>query len=131
MESNCQKWPRWQLLLVFALAMAVRLIAIKLMPLDLKRDPDGYLFVAKGLYQRGCYSGLRIRNLGIWTDVPTAYRPPLYPLLVAGCEIAGRASMSLLATTHVLLGAATAALMLPLARRWNISRRRRWLPQRS
>ena len=123
MEANRAKWPRWQLLLVFALAMAVRLVAIKLMPLDPKHDPDGYLYIGKTLYERGCYSGMRILNLGVWGDVPTAYRPPLYPLLVAGCEIAGREAMSLLATAHVLLGAATTALVLPLARRWNASRR--------
>ena len=109
MEANRAKWPRWQLLLVFALAMAVRLVAIKLMPLDPKHDPDGYLYIGKTLYERGCYSGMRILNLGVWGDVPTAYRPPLYPLLVAGCEIAGREAMSLLATAHVLLGAATTA----------------------
>ncbi len=124
MEANRAKWPRWQLLLVFALAMAVRLIAIKLMPLDECHDPDSYLALGQGLYHDDCYSRARLFHHEA-SDVAfaTAYRPPLYPLLVAGCAVFGRDAMTLLTTAHVLLGAVTAVLMLPLARRWNVSQR--------
>ena len=52
---------------------------------------------------------------------PTAFRPPLYPLFVAGClQLGGSA---LLGFMQVLVGTATVALTHCLARRWGLGDR--------
>ena len=43
LETKPQRWPRWQVLLVFALAMALRMTAANLYPMDRHADPDAYL----------------------------------------------------------------------------------------
>jgi 4-amino-4-deoxy-L-arabinose transferase-like glycosyltransferase len=55
--------------------------------------------------------------------VPTAFRPPLYPLIVAACSLSDGAELQLLATVHVILGAATVALVFLIAERWQLSAR--------
>jgi len=61
-------------------------------------DPDGYRAVAENL--------VRHRTFGSG-DSPTAYRPPLYPLLLAPCVALGTASRAAIGVFHVALGLAT------------------------
>jgi 4-amino-4-deoxy-L-arabinose transferase-like glycosyltransferase len=79
-------------------------------------DPDNYLPLARSI---AAGEGLSLNGR------PTAYRPPLYPLLLAPLvsfldENAGRA----IAALHVALGAATAGLTALVAARWGLGRRR-------
>jgi hypothetical protein len=55
--------------------------------------------------------------------VPTAYRPPLYPLLLAGCVALGDYGRAAVGVLHVALGLATVWLMLVLGRQWRLGRR--------
>jgi len=52
--------------------------------------------------------------------VPTAYRPPLYPLLLAGCVPLGEHGRVAIGLLHVVLGVATVGLVWVLARWWGL-----------
>ncbi len=125
-EANRQKWPRWRVLIVFMLALASRMLAAKLFPMDPQRDPDAFVQLGSNLYWRGIY-GLRnyydVFHFSDDSPISTAYRPPMYPLIVAGCSPLGNGAIHLLAAIHVLLGAATASLAFLIAERWNLSKR--------
>jgi 4-amino-4-deoxy-L-arabinose transferase-like glycosyltransferase len=68
----------------------------------LKTDTDDYRRLAENLVRHGTF-GL--------DHVPTAYRPPLYPLLLAGCVALGDYSRVTIGLLHVLLGVATVLLV--------------------
>jgi 4-amino-4-deoxy-L-arabinose transferase-like glycosyltransferase len=94
------------------LALAVVLIragVIGAMPAGLRGgDPDGYRALAENVWREGTF-GREGR--------PTAYRPPLYPLLIAPVAAWGQGSFLALAALHVVLGAATVLLAADLGRR--------------
>lgn len=77
---------------------------------QLANDPDGYRALAGNLLATGVFGHERI---------PTAYRPPLYPLLLAGCSALADSTVPI-AILHVLLGVATALLTVVLARKWGL-----------
>ena len=82
-------------------------------------DPDGYLRLARSI-ARG--EGLRINGR------LTAYRPPLYPILLAPwvwvCD--GSRLAASLTGFHLGLGAVTISLVAAAARRWNLPRWACW-----
>jgi 4-amino-4-deoxy-L-arabinose transferase-like glycosyltransferase len=80
----------------------------------LRADPDGYRRLAENLIERGTFGA---------GDVPTAYRPPLYSLLLAGCVVFGSWSATAIAALHVVLGAATVMLVYVLGQWWGLGRR--------
>lgn len=100
--------PRWAIAGTLALAAAMRAGTLVLAPDALAADPDGYRAVAENLVEHG--------TLG-HGNVPTAFRPPLYPLLVAGCLAFGPYGRTALGGLHLALGVATVWLTLALARR--------------
>lgn len=81
--------------------------------LDRLDDPDGYLGLARSVV-RG--EGLRINGR------LTAYRPPLYPILLAPWVWAfeGRLLATSLAVFHTILGALTVLLVADSGRRWGL-----------
>ncbi len=93
-------------LIVFTLI--VRTGVLLLMPDALVADPDGYRHLAENLLRHGTFG----REL-----LPTAYRPPLYPLALVPCVAMGPAARAAIGTLHVLLGLATVLLLFRLARR--------------
>lgn len=96
--------------LVAILARLTILAPLAGRPMD---DPDNYLEIARSLW-RG--EGYRLQGR------PTAYRPPLYPLLLAPVVgPAGRSPFLGVAGLHLLLGAATGALTWRTARLWGLS----------
>jgi len=99
--------------LVLAFALLVR-GGVLLTPAALRADPDGYRAIALNLLEQG--------TLG-HGEIPTAYRPPLYPLLLVpplALGPLGRAAVGLL---HLVLGLATVWLTYQLALRWGLGRR--------
>jgi 4-amino-4-deoxy-L-arabinose transferase-like glycosyltransferase len=78
-------------------------------------DPDGYRALASNLLEYGVFGAGRR---------PSAYRPPLYPLLLVPCETLDHEAQSRIALglLHVSLGAATALVTLWLGRRWGLGR---------
>jgi 4-amino-4-deoxy-L-arabinose transferase-like glycosyltransferase len=71
-------------------------------PGALKTDRDGYRRLAENLVRHGTFG---------FDHVPTAYRPPLYPWLLAGCVALGDYSRVAIGLLHVLLGVATVLLV--------------------
>lgn len=70
---------RWPLIVILGLAIALRLTVMATAPEQLTADRDLYLGIAKEIQAGNGYS-----TPGIVPSVPTAFRPPLYPLVLAG-----------------------------------------------
>jgi len=107
------------LLGVVVLALAVRVPVAAWRSGSLADDPDHYRLLAGGLVESG---GLLHPDHG----TPTAYRPPLYPLLLAAVAWTGAGDIGL-AVLHLLLG------LVAVAGTWRIGiqlglDRRAWLP---
>jgi hypothetical protein len=93
-------------------------------------DPDGYWRLAKNLVEHGTYGENNASVKGdspIFVDtnigtvpVPTAYRPPLYPMLLTGCVACGEYGRVAVGVLHVLLGVATVGMVFALGRRWGL-----------
>jgi hypothetical protein len=97
-------------LVAAAVRLAVALPALSRSPL---LDPDNYLAIARSV---AAGEGYRLRGR------PTAYRPPLYPLVLAPMAAAsGDRAGAGIAALHALLGAGTVALTLLAARRLGLS----------
>ncbi len=96
---------RTWLLGLIVLTLVVRTGVLLLMPDALVADPDGYRYLAENLLAHGTFG----REL-----LPTAYRPPLYPLALVPCVAMGPAAIGAL---HVLLGLATVLLVFRLGQR--------------
>lgn len=77
-------------------------------PGALVADPDGYRGLAEHLLERG--------SLG-HAGVPTAYRPPLYPLLLTVAVAMGDSSRAAIGLLHLVLGVATVSIVWHLGRR--------------
>jgi hypothetical protein len=88
------------LALLLAVALLLRAVVLSKFWEDLDRDPDGYLALARSLAR-----GAGFCNPG--TDLPTAYRPPFYPMLLVPISGAhqdwGRAIFHLLLACGTLL----------------------------
>ena len=98
---------------ILLLAVVLRGTAVALLFENLQVDRDAYLSIAQNLLEgNGFCSTL---------NQPTAFRPPLYPLLVAGCiDFGGFVALGLV---QIVLGTATVWLTWLLAGRCQFSRR--------
>ncbi len=77
-------------------------------------DPDNYLPLARSMVAG---QGLALNGR------PTAYRPPLYPILLAPIvSLAGERAITAIGIFHLLLGGATVAMTALAARGWSLSR---------
>jgi 4-amino-4-deoxy-L-arabinose transferase-like glycosyltransferase len=103
-----------QLVLVGLLALVVRGGAIVARFDQLAADPDGYRAIATELRTTGRFA----RRDGDGPAFATAYRPPLYPLLLATVGSGDEVPSSQVAVLHTLLGVATALLTYLLACRY-------------
>jgi 4-amino-4-deoxy-L-arabinose transferase-like glycosyltransferase len=81
------------------------------------QDPDNYLPLARSIAEG---EGLAIHGR------PTAYRPPLYPLVLAPLTVLGGEGAVLggVAALHVALGAGTVWLVSVAAKGWGLGHRR-------
>ena len=105
-------WPHLSVLLAVILAIGLRAAAM-FVASGAFEDPDNYLPLAGSLAHG---EGLS------WKGRPTAYRPPLYPLILAPLvKIGGERPLAGIAVLHLALGAATVALTAGTARRWGLS----------
>ena len=100
---------------IMGLAILLRCVAVWVWSAELAADPDGY----RGLAQR-----LAAGRGFVGADgAATAFRPPLFPALLAGAEWFGQPeSRWLLATLHVAFGAATVVLTAVAGRRIGLGR---------
>jgi 4-amino-4-deoxy-L-arabinose transferase-like glycosyltransferase len=100
-------------------ALAARLAVIGPLLRVPPADPDNYLAIARGVAEG---DGYRLHGR------LTAYRPPLYPMLLAPMAGAfgSRAGLGI-AALHLVLGALTVLLTLEAARRWGLGQPRAWI----
>ena len=98
--------------MVFALAVLARGGAAVARYGLLADDPDAYFQLGGNLARTG--------TLG-WTT-PTAYRAPLYPILIAACASSGLDARIALAFVQFALGVATCLLVYALALRFELGR---------
>ena len=96
---------------LLALALVVRLGALVLGADGLSRDPDNYRGLAENLLARGVL-GQR--------ETPSAYRPPLYPLLLVPCVAFGAWSPAAIGALHLTLAVATVWGVHWLGRQWRL-----------
>jgi 4-amino-4-deoxy-L-arabinose transferase-like glycosyltransferase len=106
--------PAWQVAAIVALGILARGAAIGASPASLQRDPDSYRLYAQSLVDDGTF----LRN-----GLPSAWRVPLYPLLLAGCLSLPGESWWWITALHLLLGGVTVWLTLGIARSWGLGRR--------
>ncbi len=106
---------RWASLVVIVLALALRGLAMSRGPACFD-DPDNYLSLARSLAEG---KGLSLAGR------PTAYRPPLYPIMLAPLVAAlGSCAPIGVAILHLVLGAGTTWLAAASARAMGLSRPR-------
>ncbi len=102
---------------VLLLTLAVRGTVVYLQAEDLRGDPDGYRNYAQTLAETGTF-GYRPDPQD--DPTPSAYRPPLYPLLLADllwlCQTDRQAQLAI-GATHVVLGVLTVALVIAVGTR--------------
>ncbi len=97
---------------------------------NLQQDPDAYREIAENILAHGVY-GLGKANAAADPFAanplrPTAYRPPLYPIVLSNLPAADgkHVSLALVAVVHILLGVGTVWLTYLTARRMVGSSRR-------
>jgi 4-amino-4-deoxy-L-arabinose transferase-like glycosyltransferase len=120
---------------VVLVATIVRIIVIVFMGEGLHRDPDAYRKIAENLRETGTF-GFRVTDRaepasglgrpGPSVVRPTAYRPPLYPLLLAPLVFNGELWVAGVAILHVIGGVGTVWLVCQLGRQWGLGRSAWW-----
>jgi hypothetical protein len=104
---------------VLVVALAVRGIVLWAMRENLQQDPDAYREIAENLLKHGEFAlGKRKSEFDVLPS-PTAYRPPLYPVVLSNLPAADRLSLSLakVAWLHLVLGLSTVWITWMTARR--------------
>ena len=87
---------------------------------NLQQDPDAYREIAENLLRHGQFALGKPSGTGAGEVVtPTAYRPPLYPVVLSNLPMADGQHVSLLkvAGLHLLLGVSTVWLTYATTRR--------------
>lgn len=87
---------------------------------QLKADPDGYRGIAESVLEHGVYG---LQEGGNGSVQPTAFRSPLYPLLLTTVASGnGKVHLMDVVLLHLALGMATVAMVYWLARWWELGR---------
>jgi len=116
-----QRHDRLLLAGLLLLALVVRGGVLGAMRGNLQQDPDAYREIAENLLWNGEFA--RANPVTVEDSrfpVPTAYRPPLYPLVLSNLPARGGQAVSLakVAALHLVLGLATVWLTWLTGRRW-------------
>jgi 4-amino-4-deoxy-L-arabinose transferase-like glycosyltransferase len=123
-RDTCDGLPRTSrvrtLVVLLTCTLAVRGSVLMAMSGNLAGDPDGYRNVAENLLLHGVYGhpdAPRDR-----APAPSAYRPPLYPLVLTKVAQQDRVTPVAVGLLHLLLGVATVWLVWLLAEWWQLGR---------
>lgn len=103
-----------KLLAVLLLGLLVRGAVLWQYRDTLTRDDDNYGEIATNLRQQSIF------GLGQEAATPTAFRPPLYPLLLAATMMAEKITPLQVGALHLLLGLLTILLVYQLARQYSL-----------
>ncbi len=101
---------------VLVLALALRAAAVAGRWEQLSRDPDAYRLIAENLREHAVFS----RSQAGQSVQPTAFRPPLYPLLLAALAWQGQVTPALVAGLHLVWGVLSVWLLWRVAQRWQL-----------
>jgi len=115
-STSRQQTERWLFLGVVLLAVTVRAQAVTRDPRMLATDVDDYLEFAETLRTT--------HTFGYSDGLPSAFRPVLYPLLLAAMSPQGYIDAGAIAGLHAGLGVATVALIILLGQWWELHRAR-------
>jgi len=111
---------------VLIVAVLVRLAALWQLGAGLRNDPDAYSVIARNLVSGRGYS----LSQGPAPAVPTAYRPPLFPCLLAvirsGCGGDEQHIARVLGGIQLVMGSLTVLLTIGIARQLGLSRASIW-----
>lgn len=111
-----------ELLLTAILALGVR-SGVAIWRFDaFQKDPDGYRAIAANLVGEGVFARNPDPSQPPGPLRPTAYRPPLYVLLLAAISPHGPVSGGAVAALHVGLGVLSSSATYWLARGWGLGR---------
>lgn len=103
--------------MIVGLAVAVRAGWCLVQADHLTTDPDAYVAISGHLATGEGYTSTG-------ADHPTAFRPPLYPIVLTGLRFAPLPFPVAIALANILFGAATVALTMRLAERLGLGRGR-------
>ncbi len=119
-RGNVSEWrTHWRTLIgLFLLTVLVRGGAIAVQPERLNDDIDGYRGIAEQAAAGRGFSNPE-------TGKPTAFRPPLYPLFLAGIFAAGGGNLGI-GLLHGILGLGTVFLTWRLGLRLNLKTGAHW-----
>ncbi len=112
-DSHCPCSPRLAVGGLLLFALIVRGAVLLLSPDALKADPDAYRAVAENLVEYGTFGN---------QNSPTAYRPPLYPCVLAALVWLGPASRAAIGFLHLILGLGTVWLTYRLGQQCGLGR---------
>jgi len=98
------------------LLLVARSMAIWFQAESLQKDPDLYRTIARSLRTGAGYA--RPDDAGVFW--PTAFRPPLYPVLLAATSLSPEIPARNIAFLHIMIGAASAYAVTRLGRAWGL-----------
>ncbi len=110
----------WASLLL--LALCIRGGVLVASSANLSADVDGYRWLAESLATHHVYGAVDAQGVAH----PTAFRPPLYPLLLSTCVVDGQLNLSAVRGLHLLLGLLSVAGTYVLGQRM-LGARAGWL----
>ncbi len=121
----------WHVAVLIVWTLAVRGGVLLALHDNLSEDRDLYRHLAENIAKAGVYGRAIHQDGGLQSPaatggdsiVPTAYRPPLYPLALAAVAHNGQVSSMAVGLLHLVLGIATVCLVYALGLQWGL---RRW-----
>jgi 4-amino-4-deoxy-L-arabinose transferase-like glycosyltransferase len=111
-------WLRWTVVLVAAIGVRGAWLYVRAPAL--KADADGYRQLAASLVEKGVFGYPQPSGSGGGAVKPTAFRPPLYPLLLAAVGATDPERDIAAAALHLVLGVGTVGVTFWLADRWRL-----------
>jgi hypothetical protein len=115
----------WALAGLLTFTLLVRGSVLWLMRDNLRQDPDAYREIAENVLRHGEFAlGKGDAEMAAWRPAPTAYRPPLYPVVLSNLPTGDAQDVSPLkvALLHLTLGVATVWLTWLTAHHYMTSR---------
>lgn len=136
-NSLSTEGKRWESVSLLVFTLVVRLAVLILFAQNLNDDPDAYREIATSLEQSGVFGVAEPRHelvaslevaekneptFGERQPTATAYRPPLYPLLLVPFVILPIGFPAEVAILHLLLGVSTTWNVYRLGLAWGLGR---------